>query len=134
MDNFNLHKYYTNSYIREAMGDDDMVRDKIKDLEKQHEPEIKSKFKNYRPFISMGYYGSDNRPDNDRYKGKGYGTLDFIIRDELPDNVWKDALNWVKSKGYEVVSDSNYYEIEFDGDRAYYPKIKFEFIAKDILL
>ena len=74
MDNFNLHKYYTNSYIREAMGDDDMVRDKIKDLEKQHEPEIKSKFKNYRPFIFMGYYGSDNRPDNDRYKGKGYGT------------------------------------------------------------
>ena len=34
MDNFNLHKYYTNSYIKEAMGGDDMVRDKIKDLEK----------------------------------------------------------------------------------------------------
>ena len=30
MDNFNLHKYYTNSYIKEAMGDDDSIKDKIK--------------------------------------------------------------------------------------------------------
>jgi hypothetical protein len=133
MDNFNLHKYYTNSYIKEAMGDDDSIRAKINDLQKQHEPEIKSKFKDYRPYISMGFYGTD-RPDNDKYKGKGFGKLDFVHRDELPDNVWKDALNWVKSKGYEVSSDSNYYEIEFDGDRAWYPAIKFEFLAKDILL
>ena len=133
MDNFNLHKYYTNSYIKEAIGDDDTIRDKIQDLEKQHKPEIKSKFKEYSPYISMGFYGTD-RPDTDKYKGKGFGTLDFVYRDELPDNVWKDALNWVKSKGYEIVSDSNYYEVEWDNDRAWYPKIKFEFLAKDILL
>ena len=81
----------------------------------------------------MGFYGTD-RPDTDKYKGKGYGTLDFVYRDELPDLVWKDALNWVESKGYEVTQSTNYYEVEFDGDRAYYPKIKFEFLAKDILL
>ena len=133
MDNFNLHKYYRNSYIKEALGDDDDVRNKIKDLEKKHKPEIKSKFGKYNPYISMGFYGTD-RPDTDKYKGKGFGTLDFVYRDELPDLVWKDALNWVESKGYEVTQSTNYYEVEFDGDRAYYPKIKFEFLAKDILL
>ena len=42
---------------------------------------------------------------------------------------FKKALDWVKSKGFEVKSQSNEYEVEFDGDRAYYPKIKFHFDA-----
>ena len=133
MDKFNLHNYYRNFYIKEAMGDDDSIRDQIKDLNKEYQKEVEQLFPNYKVHVSMGFYGTD-RPDTDKYKGKGFGTLDFVYRDELPDLVWKDALNWVKSKGYEVTQSTNYYEIEFDGDRAYYPKIKFEFLAKDILL
>ena len=37
------------------------------------------------------------------------------------------SIKWLKSKGFDIKSESNYYELEYDGDRAYYPKIKFEF-------
>ena len=40
MDKFNLHNYYRNFYIKEPMGDDDSIRDQIKDLNKEYQKEV----------------------------------------------------------------------------------------------
>ena len=133
MDKFNLHNYYRNFYIKEAMGDDDSIRDQIKDLNKEYQKEVEQLFPNYNVHVSMGFYCTD-RPDTDKYKGKGYGDIHFIKRDEIPENDWKKALDLVKKWGFEITSESNWYEMEWDGDRAWYPKIKFEFLAQDKLL
>jgi hypothetical protein len=126
MDNFNLHKYYRKKYMAEAH---DYKR--YDSLEKELRKELDSKFGDHRPSIHLGYY-SEDRPDNDPYKDKGYGDISFLVRDELSDSDWKKALDWVKSKGFDITSESNWYEMEWDGDRAWYPKIKFEFLTKDI--
>jgi hypothetical protein len=124
MDNFNLHSFFKQQYLTEAF--------EYGDLAKSHTAELE-KISNNNPSVSMGSYGGD-RPDSDSLKGKGYGSLSFIVRNELSNDEWNNALNWVKSKGYEVVSDSNYYEKEYDNDRMYYPKIKFQFNTEDIKL
>ena len=124
MDNFNLHGFFRKQYLTEAF--------EYRDLAKSHTAELE-KISNNNPSISMGAYG-EGRPDSDPLKGKGYGSLSFIVRNELTSNEWDEALNWVKSKGYEIVSDSNYYETEYDNDRIYYPKIKFQFNTEDIKL
>ena len=126
MDNFNLHKYYRKKYMAESH---DYKR--YDNLEKELRKELDSKFGDHRPTIHLGYYSAD-RPDTDKYKGKGYGDISFLERDELPKNDWKKALDWVKSKGFDITSESNWYEMEWDGDRAWYPRIKFEFLTKDI--
>jgi|MDSV01.1.fsa_nt_gb hypothetical protein len=120
MDNFNLHRFFKNQYLTEGRD-----WDRYKDVEKKLKKELDSKFGDYRPFISLGYYA--DRDDNDPLKGKGYGDVSFVVREDLPDSDWKKALAWVKSKGFDIKSESNYYELEWDNDRAWYPKIKFEF-------
>ena len=99
-----------------------------KSQETEYRQELDLMFKNYRPFIDLGRY-SGGRPDSDPLKGKGFGDLSFNIRDILPEDEWKKALDWVESKGFEIKSQSNDYEMEFDGDRAWYPTIKFHFDA-----
>tara|TARA_R110001606_G_C15389755_1_gene651387 strand:+ start:1904 stop:3523 length:1620 start_codon:yes stop_codon:yes gene_type:complete len=126
MDNFNIHSFFKKQYLNEA--EDDNIRNDIKSLEKEYKLELEKEFNSYSPSISMGFYGND-RPDEDKYKGKGYGSIGFYVKEELSDEDWKKALDWVKSKGYDIVSDSNYYEKDIDDDRAWYPKIKFEFDA-----
>lgn len=99
-----------------------------KTQETKYKQELDSMFGDYRPFISLGKY-SDGRPDSDPLKDKGFGDVSFVVRKDLPEDEWKKALDWVKSKGFEIQSQSNEYELEFDGDRAWYPKIKFHFDA-----
>ncbi len=96
--------------------------------ETEYKQELDSMFGDYRPFISLGKY-SDGRPDSDPLKDKGFGDVSFVVRNDLPEDEWKKALDWVESKGFEIQSQSNEYELEFDGDRAWYPKIKFHFNA-----
>jgi hypothetical protein len=132
MDNFNLHKYFENSYIKEAMGDDKTIEAKIKNLEKKYEKELETKFPDYKINFFMGFHGT-NRPEGDKYEGKGYGTIEFLIKDELRKNDWNKVLELIKNWGFEVTQESNYYEKEFDGDRTWHPSIKFEFIANNIL-
>ena len=124
MDNFNLHSFFKQQYLTEAL--------EYGDLAKSHTAELE-RISSNNPSVSMGSYGGD-RPDSDPLKGKGYGSLSFIVSNELSNDEWNNALNWVKSKGYEIVSDSNYYEKEYDNDRMYYPKIKFQFNTEDIKL
>ena len=82
--------------------------------------------------ISMGDYGE--REDSDPLKGKGYGKLSFVETNDVPPDVWDKVLDWVKSKGYEIKDESNYYEREYDNDRSWYPNIKFQFNTEDIKL
>ena len=82
--------------------------------------------------ISMGDYGE--REDSDPLKGKGYGKLSFIEKNDVSPDVWDKVINWVKSKGYEITDESNYYEREYDNDRSWYPNIKFQFNIEDIKL
>ena len=99
-----------------------------KSQEEKFKQELDLMFKDYRPFISLGKYAGE-RPDSDPLKGKGFGSIEFVVPTELPPNEFKRALDWAESKGFEIKSQSNEYEVEFDRDRSYYPKIKFHFDA-----
>mgnify|MGYP000081137563 FL=1 len=81
----------------------------------------------YRPYVSMGAYHQP-RPDSDPLKNKGFGSVTFLHKDELPENEFSKAIASVSSKGYEVDEEqsTNYYENE-PGERDYFPKIKFTF-------
>lgn len=112
------------NYLREEINE----YGEYKTQETEYRQELDSMFGDYRPFISLGKYAG-GRPDSDPLKGKGFGEVSFNIRDILPEDEWRKALDWVKSKGFEIQSESNDYEMEFDGDRAWYPTIKFHFDA-----
>tara|TARA_R110000823_G_scaffold202194_1_gene333117 strand:+ start:635 stop:970 length:336 start_codon:yes stop_codon:yes gene_type:complete len=83
--------------------------------------------KDYSPHVSMGAYHQP-RPDDDPLKDKGFGSITFLHKEELPENEFSRAIAIVSSKGYEVdlKQSTNYYENE-PGERDYYPKIKFNF-------
>ena len=49
-----------------------------------------------------------------------------MTRNDFEDSTWNKILEYVKSLGYEVTSESNYFE-EDPGERYYYPTIKFQF-------
>ena len=127
MDNFNITKWNRNRYLKENQISE---YGEYKSQEDNLGKELDSEFRGYRPFISLGTYGGD-RPDTDPLKDKGYGSITFSVREELSDNDWNKALKWVKSKGFEIKSESNWYEMDIDDDRAWYPKIKFEFNVAD---
>ena len=81
----------------------------------------------YRVSVYMNAY-DQNRAANDPRLGKGFGSVTFFFRDDLPEDDFKKAKDIVASNGYEVIEDqsTNYYEREI-GERDYFPKIKFHF-------
>jgi hypothetical protein len=127
MDNFNITKWNRNRYLKESQIDE---YGEYKSREIELRKELDSQFNDYNPSISLGMYSGD-RPDTDPLKGKGYGSISFNIKDELLPNDWNKALKWVEDKGFDIESESNWYEMEYDGDRAWYPKIKFQFNVED---
>ena len=66
-------------------------------------------------------FGGD--PYVDIRSGK-YGTITFRTRGEFPDNEWNKILDFVKSKGFEITDESNYYDFE-PNEREWFPKIDF---------
>jgi hypothetical protein len=100
-----------------------------KDAQDELNKELSKEFGSVSPYISLGMYAG-GRPDSDPLKGKGFGDITFRVRGELSDQSWKEALDWVKSKGWEVTEDSNWYDYE-PGERHWYPKIKFQFNVAD---
>jgi hypothetical protein len=122
MDNFNITKYFKKQYITEALNLDKY--DKITD---QYQKELKSMGVDYNTFVSMRDYSQEGRSKGDKYLGRGFGDIHFNYRDEIPSDDFSKAIKFLKDKGFDIVSDSNYYEVEWDNDRAWYPKIKFEF-------
>jgi hypothetical protein len=95
----------------------------VKELEVNFQKELDQNFSEYDPRISMGEYTKD-REEGDPLKGKGFGKLSFMVRQELPDEDFDKAKKWIESKGYKVTDASNW--AEDDDDRRYYPGIKFE--------
>ncbi|MDB9847711.1 hypothetical protein OAC50_00840 [bacterium] len=81
-------------------------------------------------YVDMGKY-SGNRPDSDPLKDKGYGTITFRTNSEFEDREWTKVLNFVKSKGFEITDESNYYDFE-PNEREWFPKIDFTFNATNI--
>ena len=73
-------------------------------------------------------FGGD--PYVDMRSGK-YGTITFRMRGEFPDNEWAKVLNFVKSKGFEITDESNYYDFE-PNEREWFPKINFTVNATNI--
>ncbi len=105
--------------------------DKYSKEEKELEVElITGLSSNYRIAVRIAEYNQD-RLDNDPLKGKGYGSVEFLHKDTLPDNEFKKAIDIISKEGYEVDLDqsSNYFDHD-PGERYYYPKIKFKFDIK----
>ena len=76
--------------------------------------------------VSMGAYAGD-RAANDPLRDKGFGKIQIQIDDQLPDSEFRNMKNTLTAKGFEITDSANYYEVEFDNDRAHYPSIKFHF-------
>ena len=100
-----------------------------KDAQDELNKELSKEFGSVSPYISLGMYAG-GRPDSDPLKDKGFGDITFRIRGELSDQNWEKALDWVKSKGFEITDESNWYDYE-PGERRWYPKIKFQFNVAD---
>lgn len=56
-------------------------------------------------------------------KGKVGVKIQFKSR-EFPNNIWNKMLNFLKSQGYDITSETNMYELE--DDKYIYPTIKFD--------
>ena len=75
--------------------------------------------------VHLGDYAG-GRDDNDPLKNKSFGKITFRIRSEFEDSTWNKIVDFVKSKGFEVTQDANYYDIE-PGEREWFPSINFNF-------
>ena len=56
---------------------------------------------------------------------KAMGKVQVRTNTELPNSEYLNLKNTLSAKGYEVTGGSNY--ADDDGDRYYYPDVKFEF-------
>ena len=130
MDNFNITKWNRARYLKESKIEE---YGEYKSQEVNLKKELDSQFSNYRPFISLGMYGGD-RPDTDPLKGKGFGSITFSVREELDPNDWNKALKWVEDKGFEIESESNWYEMDIDDESdvsSYHPQREVRNMAKN---
>ena len=87
---------------------------------KKLEGELQASHKNPNIRVSMGYYAEDGPKAS-----KGFGKVTFIQNEPIDPTQWKNLKNILRAKGFEIESDSNYYDQ--DDDRKYYPSLKFEF-------
>ena len=98
--------------------------DKYRDKEDSLAREIDNKFGGD-PYVSMGEYAG-GRADDDPRKDKGFGSVKFRMRGEFKDSKWQQILDFIKSKGFDIQQDSNYYDSE-PGEREWFPKVDFHF-------
>ena len=70
--------------------------------------------------VSMGYFSEDGPKAS-----KGFGKVTFQQKEEVDPSDWKNLKNFLRAKGFEIESDSNYYDN--DEDRHFFPNVKFEF-------
>ena len=93
---------------------------------KKLESELRDTYNRDDIYVNMGVY-SAGRSNDDPLKDKGYGKVTFQTKEELSSSEWKSIKNFLQVKGYEITSDSNFYDT--DDDRFYYPSLKFQFSA-----
>ena len=87
--------------------------------------QLSKEFGNSDVTFSLGEYVG-GREDNDPLRGKGFGKMSFRVSDDIAPEEWNKALQFLKSKDYEITEESNYYEVD-PGERTIYPTIKFQF-------
>lgn len=87
--------------------------------------DISSKFNIDDVTVSLGDF-SGGRSDSDPLKDMSFGSITFLVRSDFEETEWNKILDYVRSLGYDIKSDSNYFD-EDPGERYYYPSIKFHF-------
>lgn len=95
-------------------------------LAKQLENDLRDTYNRSDIHVSMGAF-SGGRAANDPLRDKGFGKIQIQMDDQLPDSEFRNMKNTLTAKGFEITDSANYYEVEFDNDRAHYPTIKFHF-------
>ena len=103
-----------------------LENDHYNKLAKKLENDLRNTYNRDDIHVTMGVYSS-GRDANDPLRNKGFGKVEILTKDALPDSEYRNMKNTLKVKGYEITSGSNYYEVEFDNDRAHYPSFKFNF-------
>ena len=83
---------------------------------KKLENELKDTYNRDDIDVTIGQYHNRDR---------GYGKVTFRTQYELAPSEWNNIKNFLEAKGYEITSQSNY--ADDDGDRYFYPSIKFEY-------
>lgn len=90
---------------------------KFKELGDKLQAELRDAYDSEDIHVRMGqYHGRD----------RGFGKVQIMIDQELPDAQYKNMKNLISAKGYEITGGSNFAEID-PGERSYHPDIKFEF-------
>ena len=88
--------------------------------------ELRSTFSRDDIHVNMGAYDQD-REDDDPLKGKGYGKVEIMQREDLPDSEYNKMKNLLVAKGYEITGGGNFYDYE-PNENEFFPNIKFNFV------
>ncbi len=87
--------------------------------------ELTSKYGEYDPHVRMAEYSQD-RQEGDPLLGIGFGMVDFIVKEDIPEDVFNSIKILLKNKGYDIQRSDRFFESD-PGERDYYPKINFHF-------
>ena len=101
---------------------------KFKSQENELESKLETGIKqDYKFSINIGAYAGD-RPDSDPLKGRGFGSVSFIHKDDIPEEDFSKAIDIINNSGYEVdiKQSDRFYDFE-PGERDFFPRIKFGF-------
>ena len=89
---------------------------KYKEEAEKLQQELRDTYNRNDIFVTMGQYYERDR---------GFGKVSYTVNDEIDPAEWKNMINYLKAKGFEITQESNWYDE--DDDRRWYPDIKFEF-------
>jgi hypothetical protein len=89
------------------------------------ESELKTKYGEFSPSVRMAEYSQD-RQENDPLRGKGFGIVDFRVKQDIPKDLFDNIVLLLTNRGFEIQSSDNSFESD-PGERDYYPKINFHF-------
>jgi len=92
--------------------------------------ELTKRYGQYKPNLTMNQYSQD-REKGDKLFGKGFGKLEFIVREDLPKELFNEITRFLEDKHFAITSTTSTYENE-PGERRIYPSIGFNFNLRDL--
>ena len=107
-----------------VMGDS--VEEGLTGSYKELEDSLKSKLEKLiaKPFVKMGVYLAN---------GQGFGSVDFVQKEDISAPTFEKLMAAIESEGYKVDSKQSRREYDFeDGERDFFPRIKFTWDPLDI--
>ena len=75
--------------------------------------------------VSMGAYAGGRSAD-DPLRNKGFGEVEIMQKEDLPDSEYRHMKNTLIAKGFEITGGANYYDYE-PNENEFFPNIKFNF-------